>query len=126
MTAAVSHATMQDVIARALSRWPEHKPRIERAAALIWLDAVSTAPDGYRVKSQTTAGTAYAITIDGCDCPDARRHPGRTCKHRWAADLLVIAAEREKRLAERSARRTGWPTALTARPRIGIYGWSPR
>jgi hypothetical protein len=32
---------------------------------------------------------------------DAQRHPGQSCKHRWAVDITLVAAERQRRLDAR-------------------------
>lgn len=91
--------TMTDVINRALDRWYEHRPRIERAAALLILDHVRrTAPGEYAVKSQTAPGQSYYVTPESCACKDRDAHQDRACKHMMAVRLLEIAEERQRRI----------------------------
>lgn len=42
---------------------------------------------GFGIPS-STAGKYYTVTLDDCDCPDARRGP-ITCKHRRALRLVL-------------------------------------
>lgn len=147
-----SLATVQDVIARALIRWPAEAKRIEKAATLIALGAVSPlTAEVYMVRSQTDAGVTYAVGLDGaCGCQDSVRHPGQRCKHALAVEILSIARDRQavldRRAEEAAATAARFAalsptelgklvafkreyTATTSRPtprRIGIEGWSPR
>ena len=92
-------AVLQAVIARGIERFPAERSRIERAAQLIALGAVeAVGPDAYAVRSQSDDQTVYTLTAAGCPCVDAQRHPGRSCKHRWAVDLMLIAEERQRRV----------------------------
>lgn len=103
MITPVSLSTMQDVISRAIARFPAERARIERAAALVALGKVRRVGDAaYLVRSASDDGLSYAVSPGSCACPDHARRPV-TCKHRWAVNLLAIAEERERRLAERLA-----------------------
>lgn len=117
MNATATVATLQDTIRRAVARFPQERARIERAALLVALGHVSqVAPDAFEVRSQTDAGVTYTVTkTDGCPCADSRRRPELTCKHRWAASLVAIAEERQRRLdvaanlsADEIARLSAW------------------
>jgi hypothetical protein len=100
----------QDVIAREISRHPEQRSRIERAAKLIATNRVHhLAFDMRLVASETDPSVEYIVDATGCPCEDAKRHPEFTCKHRWSVDLLLVAEERTRRLAERATA----PAALT-------------
>src|SRR6185295_19074420 len=93
---------LQYVIARAIAEHPEQRGRIERAATLIATNRVyHLAGAMWQVSSETDPNVAYIVDATGCPCDDARRHPELTCKHRWSIDILVIAQERTRRLAER-------------------------
>src|ERR1700712_855381 len=96
----ITVAALQETIARAITKYPEQKGRIERAAQLIatgHVDQISA--DLWAVRSQSDE-SVYIVDATGCPCVDAHRHPEMTCKHRWACDLIVIAQERARRLAE--------------------------
>lgn len=93
--------TLTATVARAIERFPREKGRIERGAALIVLGAVTFTADAATVRSQTDAGVTYTLGSDGCPCVDAQRHPGQSCKHRWAVDLVLVATERQRRLDAR-------------------------
>src|SRR4051794_39950661 len=96
----IALATLQDVVRRAIVRFPEQRGRIERAAALIALRAVEQLePDVYAVRSQTDDELVFSVTPAGCPCIDSQRHPELICKHVWAVDLLLVAEERTRRLA---------------------------
>jgi hypothetical protein len=73
--------TLTETIARAIAKYPRERTRIERAATLVALGAVIVTAEAATVASQTTDGTVYAVTSDGCECVDAQRHPGQSCKH---------------------------------------------
>ena len=75
---------LAETVARAISKFPEQKGRIERAAQLIatgHVDQISA--DLWAVRSQTDE-TVYIVDSTGCPCVDAKRHPEMTCKHAWA------------------------------------------
>jgi hypothetical protein len=92
MAQPVSLATVQAVITKALQRWPEHKARIERSAALIALGNVEHVGDTtYLVRSQTDPSMRYAVAPDTCACTDRLRKPERRCKHEWAVRILLEA-----------------------------------
>ena len=98
----VTVSTLQATIARAIARFPRERARIERAATLIALGHVSQmSPDAFEVKSQTDDATVYTIGASGCPCVDALRRPGQSCKHRWAVDITLVAAKRQRRLDAR-------------------------
>lgn len=119
---AISLATVQEVISRAIVRWPEARGRIERGGALIVLGHVEqVGADTYAVRSQRADEVTYTVTPGGCPCVDALRHPGSSCKHVWSVEILQIAEERERRQEQASraivtadqvasayARRIGW------------------
>jgi hypothetical protein len=92
---------LQQTIARAIAKYPREKGRIERGATLVALGAVTITADVVTVASQTGDGTVYTVTTDGCECVDSRRHVGQSCKHMWARDLVLVAAERQRRLDAR-------------------------
>src|SRR5687767_896861 len=96
----VAVSTLQQTIARALDRWSEHAPRIEKAATIIILGHVEqTGPETYSVKSQATPDALrYAVTAESCECKDRERHQDRACKHMMAIRLLQVAEERQRRL----------------------------
>ena len=102
---AVTVSTLQDTIRRALDRWPEHAPRIEKAASLLILGHVAPmGPGEHAVRSQATpASLSYAVTAESCACKDRERHPDRACKHMMAVRLLEIAEERQRRLNARES-----------------------
>src|ERR1700712_1768168 len=96
----ITVAALQETIARAITKYPEQRGRIERAAQLIatgHVDQISA--DLWAVRSQTDE-TVYIVDTTGCPCGDAKRHPELACKHRWSIDLLLIAQERAQRLEE--------------------------
>jgi hypothetical protein len=96
MAQPVSLATVQAVITKALQRWPEHRARIERSAALITLGNVEHVGDTtYLVRSQTDPSMRYAVAPDTCACVDRLRKPERRCKHEWAVRILLEAERRE-------------------------------
>jgi hypothetical protein len=119
---AVSLATVQQTIARAINCGLYDRGRVERAAVLIGLDAVTKVDETtYRVASQTGDGTVYTVTPNGCDCVDAQRRPGQRCKHDIAVRILLsaqIAAQREREQAARAAV-TADQVALAYARRIG-------
>jgi hypothetical protein len=94
---------LTETIARAISKFPTEKGRIERAAQLIatgHVDQISA--DLWAVHSQIDEAV-YIVDSTGCPCVDAKRHPEMTCKHVWAVDLLQVAAERARRLVKTTA-----------------------
>jgi len=107
----VTISTLQQTIARAVERFPQERGRIERAAVLIALGHVSQAGSArFAVKSQTDPDVTYGVTAGtfmdrarGCGCKDAQRHPGQSCKHQWAVDLVQVAEERQRRLDVRES-----------------------
>src|SRR5262245_10325114 len=102
----VQLSTLQDTIRRAVERFPRERARIERAALLIALGHVAQAgASRFAVRSQTNPNVIYGVTAGtfmdrsrGCTCQDAQRHPGQSCKHQWAVDLVQVAEERQRRL----------------------------
>ena len=102
-TASLTLDALTETIARAISRYPEQRGRIERAAQLIatgHVDQISR--DTFAIRSQTDE-TVYIVDQTGCPCVDQQRHPELACKHRWGVDLLLISGERARRLDERQA-----------------------
>ena len=100
----VTVSTLQQTIARALSRFPQERARIERAATLISLGSVELIGETSAwVASQTGDGRRYLVTPGRCNCVDAQRHPGQSCKHQWAVDLMHVAEERQRRLDARES-----------------------
>src|SRR4051794_35430480 len=96
-------STLQETVARAISRYPEQKGRIERAAQLIatgHVDQINA--DLWAVRSQTDE-SVYIVDASGCPCRDAKRHPELTSKHQWSITLLLVAQERARRLVERAS-----------------------
>lgn len=98
--------TLQQTIARALSRFPAERSRIERAAALIALGHVERlSADVWAVRSQSQADVEYTLTggtcadrAGGCQCIDSQRNPGQSCKHSWSVDIIQVAEERQRRI----------------------------
>ena len=107
----VTVSTLQDTIRRALERFPKERARIERGAALVALGHVEqVTPDTFAVRSQTDDAVTYTVSAGtyadrsvGCTCVDSQRHPGQSCKHEWAVDLLMVAEERQRRLNARES-----------------------
>ena len=99
---ATAVSALDETIAAALARFPQERARIERGAQLASVGAVTLGCEAARVTSQTDASTSYLVTDDSCECQDSRRHPGQSCKHRWAVDLILVAEERTRRLALRA------------------------
>jgi hypothetical protein len=94
----VSLASIQAAIARAIRLDTAAYARIERAAVLIALGAVTKVTDEeYTVLSQTRGNARYVVTPGGCTCEDARRHPGQRCKHQHAVRILLWAQILEQR-----------------------------
>jgi hypothetical protein len=115
MTTTVTFSTLQATIARPLARFPQERASIERAASQIALGTVNIDAAAATVASQLGNGTVYAVTSDGCECIDSRRHPGQSCKHQWVVDITLVAQERQRRLdarehltAEELARLAAW------------------
>jgi hypothetical protein len=48
-------------------------------------------------RSQTDVDVTYRVDVNGCPCVDSQRHPGQSCKHAWAIDLILVAQERQRR-----------------------------
>lgn len=95
-------SVLQETVARAISRYPEQKGRIERGATLITLGHVDhLIADLFAIKSQTD-DTTYIVDSTGCPCIDAKRHPELTCKHQWSVTLLLVAQERARRRAKQA------------------------
>lgn len=110
MTACPSIAdqALAETVARALTRWPEQAPRIERAAELLRIDAVRPlGSNRYSVRSQANATRAYLVVLteEGgtCGCPDAQHRPAHLCKHALSCLLHEIAAQRFTVLCRRTA-----------------------
>jgi hypothetical protein len=106
MTTTVTVTTLQQTIARAIERFPRERGRIERGATLVAVGHVEQiSADTYAVRSQTDDATVYTVAAGtyaskatGCGCVDAQRHPGQSCKHAWAVDIVQVAEERQMRL----------------------------
>lgn len=120
---------IEDVIARALAKWPSEAARISRAADMLragdMIRTFYTDASGdkkYQVRSQATGAWAYYTTEDACDCPDHLNRPKTMCKHRWLVYLHETAQTRAAVLAAR-AERDG---ALTRREqqRLTLYKWT--
>ncbi len=110
---------LRDVIARSVARFPEQRSRIERAASMIVLGHVERiAPDAYAVRSESDPAVTYRVTATGCPCVDAQRHPELACKHGWAVDLLLVTAERERRLTAAEAQQAA--RGRTAADRVAL------
>jgi len=104
MNVTVTVSTLQQTVARALSRFPAERARIERAATLVALGHVELIGETSAwVASQTGDGRRYLVTPGTCNCIDSQRHPGQTCKHQWAVDLVQVAEERQRRLDARES-----------------------
>jgi hypothetical protein len=125
-------STLQQTIARAIERFPRERARIERAATLIALGHVSqVSADAFAVRSQTdsavtytVAGCTYASKATGCECIDAKRHPGQSCKHAWAVDLVQVAEDRQRRL-DAAASAARFPL-LSAAEMARLSAWKQR
>jgi len=111
MSTNVALTTLQDTIGRALDRFPAKRAHIERGAARVALGHVSqVGPDTFDVRSPTHPDVTYHVDdgafsdkAAGCNCKGAQRHPGRSCKHEWAVDLLQVSEERQRRLNPRES-----------------------
>lgn len=127
--------TLQQTIARALSRFPHERARIERAALLVALGHVEQiSATVWTVKSQTRPGSTYSVAggtyadkAHGCTCVDAQRHPGQSCKHAWAVDLVQVAEERQRR--QDAERQRVLAEAVASADRVAIayarsIGWA--
>jgi hypothetical protein len=113
-------AALTETVARAISRFPEQRGRIERAAQLIatgHVDQISA--DTWAVRSQTDE-TVYIVDATGCPCVDAKRHPEMTCKHQWACDILIVAPERARRLEARATAPEAAPVVTEATMRAHL------
>src|SRR5687767_2529497 len=65
----VTLSTLQQTLARAIAAGTHDKGRLERAAALVVMGAVTQASEREcTVVSQTDGRTVYIVTPDGCDC----------------------------------------------------------
>lgn len=97
----VSLTTIQKTIARALASGSYDRKRVERAAQLVILGAVTKIDEHtYRVASQTADDTFYRVTPDGCGCMDALRRPSDRCKHDIAVRILLSAQIQEQKARE--------------------------
>jgi hypothetical protein len=68
--------------AKAKAALPALNGRIERARDLVLGGLVSPQPGySFAVRSASSTGKTYAVTPDGCDCPDALKTPDGRCKH---------------------------------------------
>jgi hypothetical protein len=113
-------AALTETIARAISKFPEQKGRIERAAQLIATGHVDKiAADLWAVRSQTDE-SVYIVDNTGCPCVDAQRHPEMTCKHCWAIDLILVTAERARRLEARATAPEAAPVVTEATMRAHL------
>jgi uncharacterized Zn finger protein len=107
-TTSLTDRAITETVLRALAKYPQHAPRIERGAVLLRFGAVKRLSHGrYSVRS-SNGTTRYSVTLpdDGeatCTCPDFEHH-GRGCKHSWAAFLASVAAIRFEVLCARAAR----------------------
>lgn len=96
----VALSSIQSAIARAIRLDSSAYTRIERAAVLISLGAITKVADlEYTVLSQTCGRTRYVVTPGGCTCEDAARHPGQRCKHQWSVRILLSAQKAEQKAA---------------------------
>jgi hypothetical protein len=120
---------IEDVITRALAKWPTEAARISRAADMLragnmirtfYTDAAGEKK--YQVRSQATGAWAYYTTEDACDCPDHLNRPSRMCKHRWLLYCYETAQTRAAVLAARAERvsREDLPH-LTTEERARLY-----
>ena len=106
----VAHATnfhnaLHAAHSRAVAKYPDGAPRLDRALSLVQDDAVvdmtRVKPDWYTVRSACNADVYYNVYSNGttrCDCPDYALHgtddPAHCCKHGFAV-LLIRAARRD-------------------------------
>ncbi len=96
-TQTVALKTIQQTIARALASGKYDRKRIERAAQLIAMGAVTKVSEHeYRVESQSNDGTFYKVTPDGCHCMDSLRRPSDRCKHDIAVRVILSAEIQER------------------------------
>lgn len=101
----VSLATIQAVIARAISSGIHDRARIERAATLLALGSVEQLDaTTFSVRSQSDPDVSYTVTPDGCECVDAARRPSQRCKHDISVRILLSAQRDEARAREQDAR----------------------
>ena len=89
---------------RALKLYREHRHEI-----------VLVGPDTYEVPSCTGSGVylvEYGGEVEGCNCPDARRHPERSCKHVLAVAICRSKHRRPRTYSEtvEAARRESAPS----------------
>jgi uncharacterized Zn finger protein len=107
-TVSITDQAITETVQRALAKYPQHAPRIERGAVLLRFGAVKRLSHGrYSVRS-SNGTTRYTVTLpdDGeatCTCPDFEHH-GRGCKHTFGAWLASVAAIRFEVLVARASR----------------------
>ena len=105
MAQAVLLTTVQAVIARALTTGIHDRGRIERAATVIALGAVSRVDAStFTVRSQFQPDTANTVTSNGCTRVDAARNPAKRCKHDLAVRILPSAQRDDAAQREPAAR----------------------
>ncbi len=101
MDTTVSLNSLQAAIARAIRLDSSAYTRIEKAAVLIALGAVTRVSElEYTVLSQTRGNGRYVVTPSGCTCIDSERHPGQRCKHSWSVRILLSAQKAEQKARE--------------------------
>ena len=106
-TVSLTDQAITETVERALTRYPRHAARIERAAALVRLGAVrQVTPTLYMVRA-SNGERSYAVTLPDdapatCECKDAQ-YRGRGCQHVWAAFLAGVASIRFEVLIRRAA-----------------------
>jgi hypothetical protein len=107
-TTSLTDRAITETVLRALAKYPQHAPRIERGAVLLRFGAVKRLSHGrYSVRS-SNGTTHYSVNLpdDGeatCTCPDFT-YRKRACIHEWSAFLASVAAIRFEVLVARAAR----------------------
>jgi hypothetical protein len=91
-TRTVSVQDLRDVVAVAVAKHPDQRPRIERAAAIVLLRTIRPDPcflACFEVESEREPGRFYGVDhgVGVCECRDHRER-GIACKHLWALRLL--------------------------------------
>lgn len=128
-TVSIHLTTLADTVRRALAKFPDERDRIERGAMIVAKgQAAPTGPDTFGVVSQTRPDMHYVVTVDraacwarACSCPDAQYRSGRQCLHQWAATILMVAEERQRRLDVRARF-----AALTDAELTALSAWKRR
>jgi hypothetical protein len=106
-TATVTIADLREVVAVAVAKHPDQRPRIERGAAIVLLRAIRPDPHFlacFEVESEREPGRFYSVDdgVGVCACADFQKR-GARCKHLWSLRLLVALARLHRSVASVAA-----------------------